>query len=271
MKIAHSFTKAFFSCIKCGIAKTDAPVPNHPHELATAVKHQSRIGTHKMLQGFLSRSWRDALQTSGFKGNHQLGLKHLHLLLWNQLFQRIWDTRNFVLKKTPNRYNAAEGASLEQKLNWYREHRQTLLSLQDRHLANKDEEEIKKMGRLTRRKWVQHLDRLHEIHMKKSTPRDDGQIAITQHFEIIKHKKCSRQAGARKPKQAQKKKKQLTQSTLDSTIAITKRKRTKRTNNSDHVGTLSNREVQTRLQFMAGTAQPQRRDRPHPPEEIEPD
>jgi hypothetical protein len=49
MKIAHSFTKAFFSCIKCGIAKTDAPVPNHPHELATAVKHQNRIGTHKML------------------------------------------------------------------------------------------------------------------------------------------------------------------------------------------------------------------------------
>jgi hypothetical protein len=46
MKIADSFSRAFLSCIKCGTKQTAAPVPNHPHELATAVKHQNRIAGH---------------------------------------------------------------------------------------------------------------------------------------------------------------------------------------------------------------------------------
>ena len=270
MQIANSFTQAYLSCINSGIAKKRAPVPEHPHELATAVKHQNRIGTHKMLQGFLARTWCNALQASGYK-KYQLGIKRLHQIMWEHLFQRLWDTHNFVLKKTPNRYNAAENASLDDKLNWYREHRHTLLSAQDRHLANKDEEEIAKMGRLTRRKWVQHLDRLHEIHKKRESIQDDGQATITKHFEILEHRRCSRRAGSRKPRHKQVKRKRLTQSTL-TTITVTKRTSRRRKMNLDQVDIRSKKGVQTRLHFAAaGSAQPQPRDRPRPPEGIEPD
>lgn len=273
MKIADSYSQAFLSCIKCGIKQTVAPVPKHPHELATAVKHQNRIGTHKMLQGYLAKSWGDALRATGYKGDYRLGLTRLHKILWEHLFQRIWDTRNYVLKKTPNQYNTVEDATLEQKLNWYRENRHTVLSLQDRHLANIDSDEIKKMGRLTRRKWIKHLDRLHDIHKKQNCPRDEGQPTITNHFNVIEHRKCSRRAGTRKARQPQNKKKRLTQSTLDNTITVTKRKRrsSKGSKNVDQAVSRSKRGVQTRLQFTAGTAQPQRKDRPRPPEGIEPD
>jgi hypothetical protein len=144
--IADSFSRALLSCINCGTTQTAAPVPNHPHELATAVKHQNRIGTHKMLQGYLAKSWGEALRATGYKGNHRLGLARLHRILWEQLFQRIWDTQNYILKKTPHRYNTTEEATLEQKLNWYRKNRHTVLSLHDRHLANIDSDKIKKMG-----------------------------------------------------------------------------------------------------------------------------
>ena len=149
----------------------------------------------------------------------------------------------------------------------------TVLSLQDRHLANIDSDEIKKMGRLTRRKWIKHLDRLHDIHKKQNCPRDEGQPTITNHFNVIEHRKCSRRAGTRKARQPQNKKKRLTQSTLDNTITVTKWKRqsSKGSKNVDQAVSRSKRGVQTRLQFTAGTAQPQQRDRPRPPEEIEPD
>ena len=72
-----------------------------------------------------------------------------YLIVWLWIQSSIFSLNQRFLPCPPislnfNRYNAAEGASLEQKLNWYREHRHTLLSLQDRHLANKDEEEIKR-------------------------------------------------------------------------------------------------------------------------------
>jgi hypothetical protein len=202
MQMKQSFVKAFLSCITCGIDRTNAQVPTSHTELATAVKHQNRIGTHKMLQGFLASSWGDALRATGLK-KHQSSLKRLHVILYEQLFMKIWDTRNFILKKTPNRYNLAEEASLEQKLNWYRDNRHTVLSLSDRHLANIDEEDINKMGKNTRRKWVQHLDRLQEIFKKENTGRDEGQQTITKHFEILEHRISERKAGSRRSRRSQ--------------------------------------------------------------------
>ena len=168
-------------------------------------------------------------------------------------------------------YNSAENLSLEQKLHWYRDHRHTVLPLNDRHLANIDSDEIKRMGRRTRRKWVQHFDRLSDIHKKETQLWDEGQSAITMHFKVIEHKKCSRIAGTRKPRQPQKMKKRLTQSTLDSTLALTKQKRDTRHHDNDRPVPRGTIGVQTRIKFTAGTAQPQRKDRPRPPEDTEPD
>ena len=149
MSLKDAFTRAFISCVKHGMNNTPAPIPSHPHELATAIRHQNTIGTGKMLQGYLARSWCAAVKKTGRKEPLN-AVKRLHVVLWEQLFQCIWDTRNHILKKTPNLYNAAEDSTLEAKLNWYRENRHTALAMSDRHIANKDEEEIRQMGRRTR-------------------------------------------------------------------------------------------------------------------------
>jgi hypothetical protein len=273
MSLTNDFTRAFASCIKHGITQTPAPVPAYPHELATAVRHQNKIGTHKMLQGFLARSWCAAIKKTGRKEPVQ-ALTRLHVVLWEQLFQRVWDTRNHILKKTPNLYNAAEDSTLEARLNWYRENRHIVLSLADRHMANRDEEEIRKMGRKTRRKWVQHLDRLQAIHKKENVQRDKGQSTISTHFEVtIRERRSSFKAGSRKSRVQIKPKRRLIQGTLDSSVIVMKAKarRQRRANSSSHVIVTPEHRVQTKLHFTPGTAQPQRGDRPRPPEGIEPD
>jgi hypothetical protein len=108
--LKDAFTRAFISCARHGMNNTPALVPSHPHELATAVRHQNKIGTGKMLQGYLARSWCAAIKKTGRKEPLE-GLKRLHVVLWEQLFQRTWDTRNHILKKTPNLYNAAEDST----------------------------------------------------------------------------------------------------------------------------------------------------------------
>jgi hypothetical protein len=129
MTLKDALTRAFISCVRHGMNNTPAPVPSHPHELATAVRHQNKIGTGKMLQGYLVRK-------TGHKEPLE-ALKRLHVVLWEQLFQRIWDTRNHIVKRTPNLYNAAEDSTLEAKLNWYRENLHTVLAMSDRHIANR--------------------------------------------------------------------------------------------------------------------------------------
>lgn len=197
MHINSSFSRSYITCITCGILRDHAPVPASPHELATAIKHQNQIGTHKMLQGFLASSRGAALKATGHK-KHMHTLKRLHVILYEQLFQRLWDTRNYILKKTPNQYNKAECA-LADRLIWYRENRHNLLSESDRHLANIDEEAIQQMGCETKCKWIRHLDHLHTIHVKENTKRDECQPAITEHFEVLEGKQSSRKAGTRKP------------------------------------------------------------------------
>jgi hypothetical protein len=270
--LKDAFTRAFISCARHGMNNTPAPVPSHPHELATAVRHQNKIYTGKMLQGYLARLWCAAIKKTGRKEPLE-ALKRLHVVLWEQLFQRIWDTRNHILKKTPNLYNAAEDSTLEAKLNWNRENQHTVFAMSDRLIANKDEEEIRQMGRRTRRKWVQHLDRLQTIYKKENMQRDEGQSTITTHFDVtIREKKGSFKAGSRKARTTARPKRRMTQSTLDNAVTLTKvKKRLRRTTGSTAVLVTPEKRVQTTLHFAPGTAQPQRGDRPRPPEGIEPD
>jgi hypothetical protein len=224
-----------------------------------------------MLQGFLASSWGAALKVTGHK-KHMHTLKRLHVILYEQLFQRRWDTRNYILKKTPNQYNKAECATLADRLIWYRENRHNLLSESDRHLTNIDEEAIQQMGRKTKRKWIRHLDRLHTIHVKENTKRDECQPAITEHFEVLEGTQCSRKAGTRKPSTRRRlPKNTLIQCTLDSTVTVTKSKRSRPLNRSANIVTPKGQQrIQTKLSFTPGTAKPQRRNRPRPPE-LEPD
>jgi len=266
MRINSTFTRSFIHCVTSGMSKVDAPVTTSPHELATAIKHQNQIGTHKMLQGFIASSWGAALKATGHK-KHMHTLKRLHVILYEQLFQRLWDTRNYILKKTPNQYNKAECATLADKLTWYRENRHTLLSESDRNIANIDDDAIQQMGRNTKRKWIRHLDRLHSIHVKENNTRDRGQPAITAHFSVIEGRQSNRKAGARKPSTHRRlPKKTLIQCTLDSTITVTKKKQSRNVNQATAIVTQGRQRVQNRISLTPGTITAGRSDRPRPPE-----
>jgi hypothetical protein len=90
-----------------------------------------------------------------------------------------------------------------------------MLTLSDRHVANIDEEAIRQMGRNTKHKWINRFDRLHKVYQKEDNPVDQGQPVITQHFKVVEGRKCTRKAGSRKPRTAQRPaKRKLAQSTL---------------------------------------------------------
>ena len=53
---------AFMSCITNGIHNRPATPPQYPKELEKAVEDQNKIGTCKLLQGFMAKSWLEVLE-----------------------------------------------------------------------------------------------------------------------------------------------------------------------------------------------------------------
>jgi hypothetical protein len=132
------------------------------------------------------------MQATGSK-KPQTAYSSLYGLIWKTLFQRLWDTWNYILFHTPNRYKLAENDNLAGKLHWYRENRHHVLRAEDCHLAEHDSEAIERLGRLTKRKWIQQLDKLRNIYSKKGHLLDKGQAAITEHFTIVQSERPRRQ------------------------------------------------------------------------------
>ena len=107
--------EAFMTCIECGILGTDAPTTTFIPELCRAVADQNAIGTTKLLQGYMAKSWIAAMKTAKVKQPHAMA-KILQKSLWDILFQKIWDTRNHILHHTPNVYRTAESTDLRERL-----------------------------------------------------------------------------------------------------------------------------------------------------------
>jgi hypothetical protein len=160
-RINKRVTEAFMTCIECGIKGTSAPTSNSIPELRCVLADQNAIGTTKLLQGYMAKSWVDAMKHTRVKQPYAMA-KILQRSLWDTLFQKIWDTRNHILHHMPNVYRTAESTDLRERLKYYRDNGNLLLSHHDRALADHSDEAIASMGRLTRRKWVKHLDRLHQ-------------------------------------------------------------------------------------------------------------
>jgi hypothetical protein len=52
----------FMQCIECDIERQDAPIPNFIPELREAMRDQNTIGTSKLLQGYMAKSWVTAMK-----------------------------------------------------------------------------------------------------------------------------------------------------------------------------------------------------------------
>ena len=190
---------AFLMCVRNGISGKSIQMPLAAPKLQQAVKDQIRIRTDKLLQGFLAKSWVDALVESRSK-RPDIRAADLHRSVWDTLFRRLWDTRNHILHNTLNAHNRAEQKELAQKLHWYRENRHHVLSEGDCKWAMHDTFAIEQMGRRTRRKWVQHLDKLSKAYAIEKESRDKGQQPITDIFERLTsppRPKARRAAGRR--------------------------------------------------------------------------
>ena len=103
IRINKEVLEQFMHCIESGIAGRDAQLSTFYPELNEAVRDQSKIGTHKLLQGYMAKSWITAMKSTNVKHPHQRA-KTLQRLLWDILFQKVWDTRNHILHHTPNMY-----------------------------------------------------------------------------------------------------------------------------------------------------------------------
>jgi hypothetical protein len=173
----------FIKYIECGIAGEKISVPSEPIELRKAILDQNSIGTDKLLQGFIAKSWAKALPAMGSAEKHvPSAIRSLLILIWDTLFQRMWDTRNHILHHLPNNYKIAEGQSYDNRLRWYNDNYHKVLHEKDRSIVPSIEE-IEQMGRLTKRKWVQQLDKLRKYSEQEGNLLDKGQTAITSHFK----------------------------------------------------------------------------------------
>jgi hypothetical protein len=184
-KIPRIVLDKFIQCIEAGTkgSKVDSSTTGSL-SLRKAVEHQNEIGNDKLLQGFLAKTWADAIG-EWTKDKTQHKITFLLRQLWDTLFTRVWDTRNFILHHTPNCYRATEGLNLAERLRWYRENKNEVLAQSDRRLAEHDEAEIERMGRLTKRKWVRQLDKLRDIYRQECKQLEKGQSSVRQFLTVL--------------------------------------------------------------------------------------
>jgi hypothetical protein len=70
-------------------------------ELHQVVITQNKIGAVKLLQGYLSTAWVQAMEDYGEKHPNRRMTAILRGL-WDELFEPIWVTRNHILHHLPN-------------------------------------------------------------------------------------------------------------------------------------------------------------------------
>jgi hypothetical protein len=151
-------------------------------ELYQVVISQNKIGAVKMLQGYLSKAWIQAMEDYGEKHPNRQMTAILRGL-WDELFEPIREMRNHILHDLPNRYNDALDKSNEEKLQWYYDHWFEVLSFHDCKFTEHSKEKIQAMQGKTKRQWVRELDRLRAIYEVELQQRQAGQQVLSKYFD----------------------------------------------------------------------------------------
>ena len=72
----------------------------------------------------------------------------------------------------------AKSIDLQERLRYYRDNKHTFIHHHDQNAADHSDEMIAAMGRLTRRRWVRHIDKLSVQFQKESGNREAGQLSL---------------------------------------------------------------------------------------------
>jgi hypothetical protein len=161
-------------------------VTTEDEEIAPKLHHvittQNKIGAVKLLQGYLSTAWVQAMEDYGEKHPNRRMTAILRGL-WDELFEPIWVTRNHILHHLPNQYNDAIEKSNKERLQWYYDHRFEVLSFHNRKLAEHSKEQIQAMRPKTKRPWVRKLDHLRTIYEAELQQKQTGQQVLSTYFK----------------------------------------------------------------------------------------
>jgi hypothetical protein len=151
-------------------------------DLRDAVASQQKIGPLMFIRGYLSSDWLRLLRSYD-NVNPEQKLAWLVRIIWDQLVETLWKTRNDILHRNANYVSENTHAQLGDRLIWYTEHKDEL-SRRDQFLARHTLSQIEAMTTSQRREWVRHLDVARAAWAKEKAILLKGQTLITQYFAI---------------------------------------------------------------------------------------
>lgn len=88
-----------------------------------------------------------------------------------------------------------ERTELGKRIKWYIENKEWVLSQHDQFLANTDVTRIDSMSLVTKRAWVQHLDKAREAFELEDQQRAKGQHVITNYFHTLENEEGNEEEG----------------------------------------------------------------------------
>ena len=111
----------------------------------------------------------------------------LQHLVWDDVVQPLWHTRNDILHGMENKHKERKESSLMEKISWYVRYRGDLLSFHDQSLAKIDISTLHRMKHATKQAWVRHLDIARKAYANELRQLASKQDSITRYFVPRRH------------------------------------------------------------------------------------
>ena len=165
----------------------EGDVPTTDDRIRQAYMAQNRIGSLKLLRGFIATAWARTLTDMGV-ANTQRCMVTLTRALWDEVVMPIWTTRNHNLHNNPNFTTDLTNAQLGERLLWYIQHKDQL-SRQDQFLARYSAADIDSMSMTIQNEWVRHLDTARNAWAKEQQIIKTGQTLLTRYFHPLHRNK----------------------------------------------------------------------------------
>ena len=155
---------------------------SHMTEIREAIRQQEALGMRYMLRGFLVKGWEAAIAATGARHPDRLADTMLRLI-WDEIIDPMWATRNDILHRQQNNFDAVEQEQMAERMQWYIQHKGEALSSYNQSLVRFDEGTIHRLSRRTRREWLRQLDNAKAAYERDRRTMARPQQRITRYFQ----------------------------------------------------------------------------------------
>ena len=108
----------------------------------TAIMNQKKLGGEFLLQGYLTRDWLVAIMQVEKCGKAELRLTHLYLVIWETLFEAVWEQRNEMLHGKDGIVDVYERQQLIVEMKEWKRQAPTRLGSKQQFLVTFSDDEI---------------------------------------------------------------------------------------------------------------------------------